>query len=277
MILRSTVQRALDVARSRRSAPTIQFTPEAVRGGNILYYWQWAYLGRSEGQRRAVLETSHMLPWIEEFPVLAELTVARSSIGPFDQRAFATRHHYGSSFSTQENREFCRWLIEGSPAFLSRLDQARQVIDDSTCVVNVRRGDYYSVPEFRAEFGIDIRSHVIEALEILERRGRLSDDLLIVSDDPEWCRTNLSEILPSAPRFLAHRSSMFDDLAALATARSLVLSNSTFAYWGSFLASTLRSDHLAIAPPLHQRTSDARRISDLFSPTWPRTGKGDRP
>ncbi|MGO1504472.1 alpha-1,2-fucosyltransferase [Microbacterium sp.] len=272
MMLRAAVQRALDLARSRPQAPTVQFTPKNVRGGNILYYWQWAYLGRAQDQRRSILETEHMPQWTQEFPALADLTISRSAVNLLDQRTFATRHHYGTSFTTQENQDFCRWVLDRSPHFGQRLEQARKTIGDDTCVVNVRRGDYYSVPEFRAEFGMDIRSHIAESIEILEDQGRLSDDLLIVSDDPGWCRSHLSDVLPSTPRFLTGRVSMFDDLAALASARTLVLSNSTFAYWGSFFASSLQADHLAIAPPFHQRTGAGGLVEDLFSPDWPRTG-----
>lgn len=272
MSVRSVVRGALDRIRSRPKAPSVQFTPSAVRGGNILYYWQWAYLGRTLGARRSVLETDHMVPWLEEFPALTELTMAPSAVHLFDQRTFATRHHYGSSFTAEDNHAFCNWLLTHSSRFQERLLQARDQVGEDTCVVNVRRGDYYSVPKFRTEFGMDIRAHVTEALSLLEEQDRLSEDLLIVSDDAEWCRTHLVDVLPAAPRFLTHRASMFDDLAALASARALVLSNSTFAYWGSFFASALREDHLAIAPPFHQRTGTGDAVTDLLSPSWPRTG-----
>ncbi|PCC39718.1 hypothetical protein CIK73_13925 [Brachybacterium alimentarium] len=270
-MITGTARRLLEAARARPGAPTVQFTPDAVRGGNILYYWQWAYLGQLAGDRRSVLRTDHMDAWLEEFPVLESLTVSRADVSPLDQRAFATRHHFGSSFTAEENRLFSRWLLDGSPSFESRVEAARRVITDRTCVINVRRGDYYRVPEFRAEFGMDIRAHVSQAVEILVRSGRAPEDVLIVSDDLGWCRDNLQDTLPGGYRSLPHRTSLFDDLAALVASRTLVLANSTFSYWGSHLAAALRDDHVAVAPPYHQRVAAGPPVDDLFDPRWERT------
>lgn len=261
----------VEAVRGRRRAPEVQYTPSAVRGGNILYYWQWAHLQRAGGSRASVLETSPMAAWLEEFPALRDLTVDRSDVGLLDRRVFATRHHFGASFTALQNLAFCRWLLERSPAFHERLTTARSEIGPETCVVNVRRGDYYSVPEFRREFAFDIRGHVTQALAVLRDEGRGTTDLLVVSDDPQWCRQELAPHLPAAPRFVSWRRSMFDDLAVLASARSLVLANSTFSYWGSHLALALDGDHRAVAPAHHQRLTTGGWMDDMLDPRWPRT------
>lgn len=255
--------------RARPAARQVQFTPPAVRGGNILYFWQWAYLEQARGRRASVLATEHMEDWLAEFPALQRLTVERSRVRPLDARVFATRHHVGQSFTLEQNAEFCRWLLRESPSFSRHLDSAQSQLDERTCVVNVRRGDYYSNPEFHRQFAIDIVAHVRSAIEALTEAGRSSEDILVVSDDPAWCREHLP--LPSPPRFLEHRSCLFDDLAALAASRTLVLANSTFSYWGSHLARSLDDRHLAVAPPYHQRAPDGRLIDDLFDPRWIRT------
>lgn len=268
---RGLLPRVLNRVRARAGAPTVQFTPPSVRGGNILYYWQWAFLGRDLEHRRSVLRTDHMAAWLAEFPILGELTIEREVVRLFDQRTFSTRHHFGTSFTTEENRRFGRWLLSNSPSFMARVERAQETVSEQTCVLNVRRGDYYSVPEYRAEFAMDIRAHISQAIELLKALQRPAEDLLIVSDDPEWCATHLREVLPAEPRFVTNRRSIFDDLAVLVASRTLVLANSTFSYWGSHLASALHDDHLAIAPPFHQRVSSGSFVSDLFDPEWPRT------
>ena len=264
--LTAAPRRVLDRLRERPSAPLVQFTPTAVRGGNILYYWQWAYLERTRGRQAHVLRTEHMPDWILEFPSLGSLTVDRAQVRFLDRRVFATRHHVGRSFTVEENARFCRWLLASSPSFTRRLDHAREILDENTCVVNVRRGDYYSVPEFQREFAIAIADHVHGALDAARRNGRGTEDILIVSDDPDWCRENLT--FPHEPRFLEHRLTPFDDLAALAASRTLILANSTFSYWGSHLARSMDDAHLAVAPPYHQRTRDGSLVDDLFDPQW---------
>lgn len=269
--MRSIPRVLVDAARSRRAAPEVQYPPLSVRGGNILYYWQWAHLQRAGGSRAVVLETPQMHAWLDEFPALRDLTVDESDVRLLDRRVFATRHHFGSSFTAAQNQAFCRWLLERSPAFRDRISTARSEIGPETCVVNVRRGDYYSVPEFRREFAIDIKSHVTQALEVLHDEGRETTDLLVVSDDPQWCRDVLAPHLPAEPRFVSWRRSMFDDLAVLASARSLVLANSTFSYWGSHLALALDGHHRAVAPAHHQRLATGGWMDDMLDPLWPRT------
>ena len=271
MTMQALLRPLLDRVRQRADAPEVQFTPPAVRGGNILYYWQWAHLRRGQGARASVLATEHMTAWLDEFPALRNLTVPASDVKLFDRRLFATRHHFGMTFTAEQNLEFSRWLLESAPGFQERLRSISTQIDDRTCVINVRRGDYYSVPEYRREFAIDIPAHVTQALTILAGAGRDTDDLLIISDDAQWCRQELAPLLPTAPRYLQDRRSMFDDLAALVSSRSLVLANSTFSYWGSFLARALHEDHLAIAPPYHQRVAGGGAMDDVFDPRWPRT------
>lgn len=271
MSLRKLPRTLVNALRSRRGAPEVQYTPSAVRGGNILYYWQWAYLQRAGGARASVLTTPHAQAWLDEFPALRELTVDDSEVRLPDRRVFATRHHFGTSFSADQNLEFCRWLLEHSPAFRDRLAVARSEFGPETCVVNVRRGDYYSVPAFRREFAIDIKGHVTEALSLLQGEDRPISGLLLVSDDPQWCRDELAPLLPTEPRFVTWRRSMFDDLATLASARSLVLANSTFSYWGSHLALAMDEDHLAIAPAHHQRLSSGGWMDDMLDPRWSRT------
>ena len=62
-----------------------------------------------------------------------------------------------------------------------------------------------------------------------------------------------------------------DDLAALSASTTLVLANSTFSYWGSYLASSFYDEHLAIAPSHHEIAADGSLISPMFDPAWPRT------
>jgi hypothetical protein len=216
-----------------------------------------------------------MAEWLVEFPLLDDLTVGRGEISVLDRRRFATRFFYDRDFDRAQNREFCAALLSSSEPFRTRQRRIAEQITDRTCVVNVRRGDYYEVPEFRARFGIDIRAHVDHAIEHIRGAGRPTEDVLVVSDDTEWCRSELADLLPRI-RVIEDRTSMFDDLAALSSATTLVLANSTFSYWGSHLAASRIPDHLAIAPSHHERLPDGERISPMFDPRWPRTPSSTR-
>lgn len=212
-----------------------------------------------------------MTEWLEEFPLLRPLTIEEREIGRLDARAFATRFIFDLDFDRRDNDVFCRALVASSERFRERLDRVAEVLGPDTCVINVRRGDYYSVPAFARRFGIDIPHHVQEALALVEAAGRSTEDLLVVSDDIAWCRKELGGLVPGRMRADPARSSMFDDLAVLASARTLVLANSTFSYWGSYIARSRIPDHLAIAPSHHELLEDGTAIAPMNDPAWPRT------
>ncbi|GAP77980.1 MULTISPECIES: alpha-1,2-fucosyltransferase [Brachybacterium] len=266
----STARSLLNTVRERPGARTIQGSSDAIRGGNNLYLWQWAHLEQRAGRRAAVLRSATMPDWIDEFPLLQDLTIDEREISLLDRRRFATRFFFDHDFDRAQNRDFCLALVDSSDSFRARRSRIRDQIAPETLVVNVRRGDYYEVPEFFSRFGLDIQSHVAGAAELVLQAGRPVDDVLVVSDDVDWCRRELTSVLGDI-RTLEGRSSPFDDLAALSSATTLVLANSTFSYWGSHLASSSVDEHLAIAPSHHEITPDGSLIAPMFDPAWPRT------
>lgn len=121
-------------------------------------------------------------------------------------------------------------LLRGS-SFPHRIAQMPQ----DALVVNVRRGDYYSVPEHRRRYGMDIRGYIRAAVDALPQP--LPPRVILVSDDPAWCREHLGFLREIGPvQTLPGPHDMFQDLAQLAAARQLILANSTFSYWGGYLA-----------------------------------------
>lgn len=266
----STARSLLNIVRERPGARTIQGSSDAIRGGNNLYLWQWAHIEQRAGRRAAVLRSTTMPEWIEEFPLLGDLTVDQKDVSLLDRRRFATRFFFDHDFDRAQNRDFCLALVDSSNSFRARRSRVRAQITRETLVVNVRRGDYYEVPEFFARFGLDICSHVADAVRLVRQAGRPVDDVLVVSDDVDWCRRELTSVLGDI-RTLEGRSSPFDDLATLSSATTLILANSTFSYWGSHLASSLNDEHLAIAPSHHEIAPDGSLIAPMFDPSWPRT------
>lgn len=259
----------LNAARRRLGRRTVVRPSGAVRGGNLLYLWQCAHTRAQGGDQLRIVRTDPMAAWLEEFPLLHRLTIAPERIGVLDRREDMYPRAFGRDFSREANRQFCRDLVASSPRFQAHLAAAAEQISEDTVVVNVRRGDYYTVPEFTARFALDIPRHVEQALQEIRRRGRSTEDLLVISDDVPWCREHLAGIGPL--HVLEHRTSMFDDLAALASARTIVLANSTFSYWGAYIAQSQRDDVLAVAPPYHEVRANGDLISPEFDPRWSRT------
>lgn len=103
-------------------------------------------------------------------------------------------------------------------------------------VVQVRRGDYAKDDEVRAVHGLQSVSYFYDAVE-LHSSTRPVDKLFVFSDDPEWCRDTFKWRVPAEVVDLSgqgHGPAV--DLWLLSQGKRFVISNSSFGWWGAWLA-----------------------------------------
>ena len=249
----------------RTGAPQVQLTSAPIRGGNFLYYWLWAGSRRHGQQRRVVLWQDAMADWIDEFPALREITAKKDEL-PFLRSEWINshRHTYGVDFDETQLSSFIARYLLTSVSFSERVERARSWLTPETVVINVRRGDYYQYPHLTEVYGLDIASFVRQALSRCERAaGRY----VVVSDGLGWCTEHLSDCLPGELETVSWRRDMFDDLAVLAAAPTLLLANSTFSYWGAYIARAIDPGAEVLAPPYHYRENGVL-VRDTYAPAW---------
>lgn len=250
----------------RRAEPFVLWTPPEMNGGNYLYLWLTAWRRRAtSSQQWSVLYRPKMEPWLTEFPALRGLTIHESEVSLFSRRTVEWGQQVGTDFLKSDILPFVREvLLEGS----SFPDRVKRAVPAAT-VINVRRGDYYSDPQNAEWYGMDIRGYVAHALKRVPAESR--GPVLMVSDDPQWCQQNLTT-LPGMgeAKVLDGPHDMFNDLAQLAAARYLILANSTFSYWGGYLASAAPSGERAtlIQAPLLFNRRYGRGESTLLLDQW---------
>lgn len=270
---RPILSNALSVV--RRGQPQVIWTPPRLGGGNHLYLWMGAWAARARGEIRFVLKQPGMDVWISHFPALRELTIDVNQVKFTMDRANLWFHDF-DEFGIDTLDAFTSEVLLNSDQFQERLKTARKDTTPETLTINVRRGDYYSNDAFRKRYAMD-HEHLMDLVsEHVLREGsgvKQSDrSILAVSDDPEWCANYLPDLLRSSRLSVAPRTDMFDDLAHLAVADSLVLSNSTFSYWGGYLNDVVQganegSRSRVWAPTFHDREGRSPR-SGLLSPRW---------
>lgn len=271
---RLVLRRSLDLAR-RNSRRVAKLSPPVARGGNLLYLWAWTHWKNIQDPKHAyrVQKSPHMEPWLKEFPSLNELTTPSRTLSPLDRRDSSLAHHFGNPLGTAEIRDFVDTFIRSSHTFSSRLNIMRNRVTSGDLVLNIRRGDYYSNEQFLPLFGIDNVQHTKEALALLGIDPESRPRAFIVSDDVEWCQRHLGTLLELRRPLPPEEKSMFNDLAALAVARTLIIPNSTFSYWGQFIGQALFGEQKTVAPGAHEYNPDTGQLIDsLFNPAWLRTG-----
>lgn len=137
------------------------------------------------------------------------------------------------------------------------MNKDKEMID---LVINIRRGDYYD-DKHRNIYGFNQIEYVKNALQHINTEEVSS--IYIVSDDIEWCKNHLS--------FINHKNIIYptestpiDDFLTICRAKKLIITNSTFSYWGAYISEYLHKATV-IAPNFHDyHVSENKRNS----PNW---------
>lgn len=239
------------LSKIRTGPETVVLVPPVARGGNWLYEWMRAQEEAEKRQAPAfLLETPGMEAWLQEFPALKSYTRPPQALRFRSRRLIGFSQKIEESFSKEELRSFIERNLF-SESFCYRQKKARSLVQENTLVVNIRRGDYYSLDTIHRLFGIDTVAYVRAALNLALEKGKPSN-IVVTSDDLDWCAQNLAFLDEVAPtRFEKFGEGMFDDLAVLSVSRRLILTNTTFGYWGAYMAN-LNYDAEIYAPNIHQ-------------------------
>lgn len=246
---------AVDVL--RRGDRTVLATPPAgMRLGNFLYLWLNAHHRTASSDSLVLVRDSRgMDAWWGPFPRLRDLTATASEVRFSDRREWDGQwlyQRFGVDFSREQLRSFVADVFAEACAGAA----------DERLVINVRRGDFYGT-EFEAKHGFDVVGYTAAALDVFadERRA------LVVSDDPQWCRERLGPVLTRLSAVDYAEPDPLRNLKALAGATRLIGANSTFSYWGAYIADALHPSARIVMPRFHARMahgSDAHQLD----PAW---------
>jgi len=134
---------------------------------------------------------------------------------------------------------------------------------ESVCI-HVRRGDYFASAENRAIYdccGLDYYARAIEKL-----KERLENPYWFVfSDDPHWVRNNLVCCEPKTVIMHNQNLQNFEDLRLMTYCKHFIIANSSFSWWGAWLADY--SSKIVIAPKIWY-ADDQFRSPDIVPESW---------
>ncbi len=135
----------------------------------------------------------------------------------------------------------------------------RRILECNSVGVHVRRGDYLKAPAYEFH-GLCETDYFRRAIEIMRNR-QATPTFFVFSDDPDWCFEHFKEpdiVVASRAR------TPNADLDLLASCKHHILSNSSFSWWGTYLAQS--EGQSVIAPtPWYSRIPVA---PDLIPASW---------
>jgi hypothetical protein len=130
--------------------------------------------------------------------------------------------------------------------------------------IHVRRGDYIASPQTFHIHGVCSINYYRECVDRIS--GLLSrPHFFVFSDDPVWCKENLSFLSPAT--FISHNHGKrgYEDLRLMSLCKHHIIANSSFSWWGAWLSSFSEKTVFAPAQWFRDASIDTR---DLIPDSW---------
>ena len=146
--------------------------------------------------------------------------------------------------------------------------EAAKVVDQITktqsVILQIRRGDYATNPKTQVHFGLTNKEYFDSSLKYLESNNIKNIELFIISDDIEWCKQNLNFTYPT--HFVSKPEIKdYEEIIIMNNAKHLIISNSTFGWWGAWLNNN--KDKTVIAPKEWFKNKNLKQ-DDIVPPSW---------
>ena len=145
-----------------------------------------------------------------------------------------------------------------------------KIIESESVAFHVRRGDYASLHSAAKYHGVLSLSYYRTAM-IRLREQINSPKIFVFSDDPVWCRANLP-LDESNTKYVIHNTgnNAWQDLILMGSCRHHVIANSSFSWWGAWLADCNYgiSQRVVIAPANWFIGKANLDLSDRFPQHW---------
>lgn len=138
---------------------------------------------------------------------------------------------------------------------------AREIAASTAVAVHVRRGDYVTDPVASSFVAALPLGYYVAAADRM-RCHAPDARFYVFSDDPDWCRAHLQ--LGGPTTFVDHNQDRgHEDLRLMTLCRHHVIANSTFSWWGAWLAQP--DGQMVLAPRRWGVNSDA---GDVIPDRW---------
>lgn len=130
--------------------------------------------------------------------------------------------------------------------------------------LHIRRGDYVNNSQNLLRHGLCSLGYYQNAVEFILHHV-VEPTIFVFSDDIDWARHNLNLSVPSY--FISHNTgpNSYIDMQLMSLCRHHIIANSSFSWWGAWLASWEKQIVIAPQPWFEDAQMDAR---DLTLPNW---------
>ncbi len=157
-----------------------------------------------------------------------------------------------------------------APLSPTSMDLARQIDSSASVAIHVRRGDYVSLAAAASFHGTLSEAYYFNAMREMSHAIE-GARYFVFSDDPQWCRAHL--VLDETAVLVTHNvgADSWQDLMLMSRCRHHIIANSSFSWWGAWLADQRcpkNASRMVIAPARWFAGDPGLNLSDRFPPHW---------
>lgn len=128
------------------------------------------------------------------------------------------------------------------------------IYEDNNIIIHIRRGDYLKFKEIHPS--IDI-SYILKCLSEIKNYNKI----FVVTDDKMWAKNNLNFECT-----VVEGLEDYEEMWLITQFPNVIMSNSTFSWWGSFLNKT--PNKKIFVPSLWFGLKGEKHIEDLYEKDW---------
>lgn len=122
--------------------------------------------------------------------------------------------------------------------------------------IHIRFGDYYANLSTKKVYGLTDPSYYLKAVAYFKNLHSDLKDVLVVTDDEEAARVFLNENESNLQFLIKSDKNPVSDLVELARSSHIIISNSTFSWWGGFFGYQVRGSQVIYPRPWMADESD---------------------
>ena len=132
--------------------------------------------------------------------------------------------------------------------------------------IHLRFGDYSDDPKTKKTYGLTHKNYYLQALSEFQKMPDCPDTLAIITDNKTMAQVLINNVNFSGPIEYISNETAIQDLTELARSTHVIMSNSTFSWWGAWIANKVHNAKVIYPRPWMADSSDPEL--PIFVKSW---------
>lgn len=202
--------------------------------------------------RRILNPSSVIIETDSNFDALDQVSDNTTSIYGYFQRASIVG----------ESWPFLKSKLEKSPKFSSLVDSEKVY----RIAIHLRFGDYSDDPRTKSVDGLTPTKYFEQAINFLRSSENLDPPIWVITDDHNQATDFISRLSYSSRVNITSNPNPIDDLTEICRSSHFVIKNSTFSWWGGWVANKVHNSKVIYPRPWFANRRDPEL--PIYVPGW---------